>query len=89
MGAARKTCQVSDQLPQDQRQVDSAGEVRVQVRRGDINRLRLLRDQGGAHPSLPQDERQVKLISRPRPSTVVDENVRSAIRIPAHQVAGV
>jgi len=89
MGAARKTCQVSDQLPQDQRQVDSAGEVRVQVRRGGVNRKRLLRDQGGAHPSLPQDERQVKLISRPRPSTVVDENVRSAIRIPAHQVAGV
>ena len=89
MGAARKTCQVSDQLPQDQRQVDSAGEVRVQVRCGDVNRKRLLRDQGGAHPSLPQDERQGKLISRPRPSTVVDENVRSAIRIPAHQVAGV
>ena len=90
MGAARKTCQVSDQLPQDERQVDSVrGEVRVQVRRGGVNRLRLLRDQGGAHPSLPQDERQVKLISRPRPSTVVDENVRSAIRIPAHQVAGV
>jgi len=49
MGAARKTCQVSDQLPQDQRQVDSVrGEVRVQVRRGGVNRLRLLRDQGGA-----------------------------------------
>ena len=48
MGAARKTCQVSDQLPQDQRQVDSAGEVRVQVRRGGVNRKRLLRDQGGA-----------------------------------------
>ena len=36
-------------LPQDERQVDSVrGEVRVQVRRGGVNRKRLLRDQGGA-----------------------------------------
>ena len=36
-------------LPQDERQVDSVrGEVRVQVWRGGVNRLRLLRDQGGA-----------------------------------------
>ena len=36
-------------LPQDERQVDSVrGEVRVQVRCGDVNRKRLLRDQGGA-----------------------------------------
>ena len=49
MGPARKTCQVSNQLPQDERQVNPVrGEVRVQVRRSDVNRLRLLRDQGDA-----------------------------------------
>ena len=48
-GGFSEACQVSNQLPQDKRQVNPVrGEVRVQVRRGGINRLRLLRDQGGA-----------------------------------------
>ena len=56
MGAARKTCQVSDQLPQDQRQVDSVrGEVRIKIRRGAVNRKRLLRDQGSAALVREQD----------------------------------